>query len=195
MTQLSENSYFYQAQLKNYILQFMAIFSGLRVQVGKLNDTDERLITVPIHYASSDKVVAAIKTNNTHNALLRLPTMSAWMTGLRIDSSHAHGVGMERRNVYVPVGGLVPNDVTVVHQRMPYPYVMSMQLGLYASNTNQHFQMLEQILPLFEPQLTIQTSDAPLDWKQLVSVELIDVNVDANFPVTDDQRIVQSTLS
>ena len=54
------NGYYYDAQLKNYILQFMAIFSGLQVQIGKWNTQDERLISVPVHYGHMDRVVAAI---------------------------------------------------------------------------------------------------------------------------------------
>lgn len=192
---IQKDGYYYNAQLARYINQFMAIFQGLQVQVGKWHDEEERLIPVDIKYAHPDRVVASILAENTQNKPIRLPTMSAYVSGFSIAMERARGVGVERRNTYVPVGGLVPNDMTVVHQRMPVPYNLSVDLNIYASNTNQHFQILEQILPLFDPALTFQTSDAPFDWTRLTHVVLKDVNIDSNYPIGLDKRIIQSKLS
>jgi T4-like virus Myoviridae tail sheath stabiliser len=189
------DGYFYDQQLKRYVLQFMAIFTGLQVQIGKWNDKDERLISVPIHYATPDRVVAAIMTDNTQNKPLRLPVLSAYMGGIELAPELMHGTGVERRNSYVPVGGLVPDDIKVIRQRMPVPYKISLDLNIYASNTDQHFQILEQILTLFEPQMTLQISDGIFDMQRLTSVQLTRVNVDSNYPIGQDRRIVQSTLS
>jgi len=189
------NGYFYDKQFKTYILQFMAIFSGLQVQVGKFNTEEERLISVPIHYGAQDRVVAAIIADNTQNKLMRLPIMSACLRNIRMAPERMHGTGIERRSTYVPVGGLVPDDISVVHQRTPVPYTIEMELAIYASNTDQHFQMLEQILPLFEPQLSIQTSDAPFDWTRLSSVFLTGTQIDSAYPSGTDRRIIQSTMT
>lgn len=191
---LQPNGYYYNQQLKKYILQFMAIFSGLQVRVGKSATQDERLISVPIHYSTTDRVVASIKAQNTQNAPLRLPVMSAWNRGLDLDMSRAKGIGGERRNTFTPLGGLVPDDTKVIHQRMPVPYMMEMELGIYCSNTDQECQILEQILPLFDPTLNIQTSDAPFDWTRLTHVELKSVNNENNFPVAGERRIIQKTI-
>ncbi len=41
MTQLIEDPvYFFDDQLRAYILQFMAIFAGLKVRIGKLDDRE-----------------------------------------------------------------------------------------------------------------------------------------------------------
>lgn len=190
------DGYYYNQQLKNYILQFMAIFSGLQVQVGKWNTEEEQLISVPIHYGHQDRVVAAIISENTQNKPLRLPIMSAYIRDLEIARERMHGTGTERRNTYVPVGGLLPNDIQVVHQRMPVPYNLGIQLSIYVSNTDQHFQILEQILMLFDPQLNIQTSDGPFDMTRLTSVELTGgPSMDTNYPIGTDRRIIQSTLT
>lgn len=187
--------YYYNAQITRYINQFMAIFQGLQVQVGKWNDRDEQLIPVDIHYAHPDRVVASLIANNTQNQPLRLPTMSAYVSGLTIAMNRARGVGVERRNTYTPVGGLIPDDMKVIHQRMPVPFDLSIDLNIYASNTNQHLQILEQILPLFDPSLNLQTSDAPFDWTRLTQVELKDISLDTNFPIGTDRRIIQSKIT
>lgn len=190
------DGYYYDKQLTNYILQFMAIFSGLQVQVGKWNDVDEQLITVPIHYGDQDRVVAAILADNTQNKPIRLPVMSAYIQNFEIARDRMHGTGVERRNTYVPVGGLIPNDMTVIHQRTPTPYDMTVELSIWVSNTDQHFQILEQIMPLFDPQLTIQTTDSLFDMTRITSVELITGPVmDNNYPPGADRRVIKSTMT
>jgi hypothetical protein len=132
---------------------------------------------------------------NTQNKPLRLPLMSAYKRNLTLDMSRAKGTGGERRNAYTPVGGLVPDDSRVIYQRMPVPYNLEMELSLYCSNTDQEFQILEQILPLFDPTLVIQTSDAPMDWTRMTHVELTSMSNDNNYPVGSERRIIQKTFS
>lgn len=190
----SENSYYYNNQLKSYILQFMAIFTGLFVKVGKSEQENERLISVPVFYGAMDRVVAALLQENTQNKPIRLPCMSVYATGLDLATDMMHGTGVERRNVFVPTGGLVPDDVQVVHQLMPVPYRLTIDLTIYASNTDQHFQILEQILLLFNPSLQLQVSDSLFDWARLSTVELKNIDFEQNYPSSTDRRIIQSTL-
>jgi hypothetical protein len=189
------DGYYYNSQVARYINQFMSIFQGLQVEIGKRNGESEKLIPVGIHYAHVDRMVASILADNTQNKPLRLPKMSTYMSGLNINMSRARGVGQERRNTYVPTGGLVPDDIQVVHQRMPVPYDLTLDLCIYASNTNQHLQILEQILSIFDPSIDIPTSDSPFDWARLTKVELKDVAMEPNFPIGTDKRIIQSKLT
>jgi hypothetical protein len=55
---------------------------------------------------------------------------------------------------------------------MPAPYKLSINVDIWTSNTNQKMQILEQILPLFNPSLEIQSTDNFLDWTSLSVVEL-----------------------
>jgi hypothetical protein len=191
----ARDGYYYNQQLKTYILQFMAIFTDLQVQIGKWNTEDERLISVPIHYGSQDRVVASILAENTQNKPLRLPAMSAYLRNMTYNPARAVGTGFERRQSYVPVGGLVPNDINVVYQRRPVPYEIDMDLSIYASNTDQLFQIFEQILPIFDPILQIQVTDSLFDMKKITTVELTGIQVETNYPISTDRRIIQSTLS
>lgn len=190
------DGYYYDKQITNFVLQFMAIFSGLQVQVGKWNTEDETLISVPIHYGDADRVAAAILADNTQNKPIRLPAMSACIRNFDIALDRMHGTGTERRNTYVPVGGLIPNDMVVIHQRQPTPYDMEMELSIWVSNNDQHFQILEQIMPLFDPQLNIQTSDAIFDMARLTSVTLTSgPSPETNYPSGTDRRMIKSTMT
>lgn len=192
---IPKQAYWYDEQLKRYTINFMAIFSGLQVKIGRNGSSPrDSLIPVTIHYGHHDRVVASLLADNTQNKPIRLPMMVAYLQGVDLAPELMHGTGQERRKSYVPTGGLLPNDVQVAHQRMPVPYKATMQLGIYASNTDQHYQILEQILMLFDPQLSIQTSDGVFDWTRLSTVKLVGVTMDQQYPIGADKRIIQSTL-
>lgn len=193
---IQKDGYYYDHQLKRYILQFMAIFSGLQVQVGKWNDEDERLISVPIHYGHKDRVVASILAENTQNKVLRLPAMSAYMRTIEIHTQNLAGSGATRRQSYTPTGGEVTTDTEVIYQRRPVPYKLGMEVAFYASNTDQMYQMIEQIAPIFGPTITIPTnSDSIFDWQRLSAVDYTGIALETNYPSATDRRINIFTMT
>ena len=59
-----------------------------------------------------------------------------------------------------------------IERLMPVPYKMTLTLDIWTSNTNQKFQIFEQIATLFNPALEIQSTDSFIDWTSLSVVEL-----------------------
>jgi len=192
-TSVLEN-YHYSSQLRKYIVQFAAIFAGIQVQVGMRNDKEPELIHVPIKNASTDRVVAAIKGENTQNKPIRLPIMTFQLVNVDMAPELRKGVGVKRRTTYMPTGGQFPDDMKVVEQRQPVPYRAVFELFIWASNQDQHYQIMEQIFTLFDPQLQIQTDDDIFDWTKMTSVEMLDVRFDETVPVGGDRRLIQSRL-
>lgn len=186
---MSITFYYYNGQLRNYLLQFCNIFAGLKVATGKgVCDADE-LITVPIAIGSRDRVVAAIQAGNTQNKPFSLPTMAASLAGLSL-GQRRKGIGTVDRRTFLPEGGAYPDDLRVVERVMPVPYVMSLELSLYASNTLQMHQMLEQLLMLFDPVLQIQTDDSAYDWTKITTVEMTGINNEENSSPGGDRRMI-----
>lgn len=195
MTQLIEEPvYYYNEQLRKYILQFMAIFAGFKVQVGKKDDREPALIPTHITYGAKDRVVASIFSDNTQNKPLRLPAMSAYMNNIDLSPDRYKGVGVTRRSTHLPNGGTFPDDLTTVRQMMPVPYNASMELSIYTTNRDEHHQLLEQILMFFNPILQIQTTDDTFDWTKITTVELVGIRFEENYPAGGDRRIIQTTL-
>jgi len=193
---VSSETYHYDSQMRNYIIQFMAIFSGMKVSVGENDFTKQsKLIDVPVRYGSADRVVNAIKTENTTNMPIRLPTMAAYLTGIQMAPDARAGVNVVERKTYLERGRAFPSDLRVIERERPIPYRAIFDLSIFASNTDQHFQMLEQIMTLFNPILQIQTSDDALDWKRLTTVELENIGLEENYPAGADSRIIQSTMT
>jgi len=188
-------NFYYAQQLKRYNIQFMAIFAGMNVQVGKNENNEPRLAKVPCTFASKDRIVGAIKGENTQNKPIRLPIMSAWLSNLRLTPERRKGVPTQRCKAYMPTGSLFPDDIKVVEQRMPIPYAGTYDLHIWASNQDQHYQILEQIMMIFPPNLQIQTSDEPFDWTKITQVELVDMRLEENIPMGSDRRVVQSVFS
>lgn len=189
------NTYFFDNQIRAYMLQFVSIFYGLQVQTGKGECDVPEFITVPVVIGHKDRVVAALMAGNTQNRVFSLPTMAANLTALAVAPERRKVQAYLDQRVTLPVGGLFPNDLTVVKRAMPIPYNATIELSIYTSNTQQRDQILEQILVLFNPDLQIQKSDGPFDWTRLTRVELTDISNEENYPAGTDRRIVLWTLT
>lgn len=187
------NFYFYDQQLRSYLMQVCNIFSGLQVQTGKGTCGETEMMTVPVVLGSRDRVVAAIQAGNTKNRPFSLPTIAVNMSGISM-SPNRKGINTVDSKTFLPVGGSYPEDLRVIQRVMPIPYVMSVDVSIYASNTDQMFQMLEQLLMLFDPLLQLQLSDAPFDWKKLTTIELISINNEENYPAGTEKRVQIWTL-
>ena len=189
-------NYYYSGQLRSHILQFMAIFSGLKVAHGK-NDFDSttNLQNVSIFYGSKDRVVAHILSENTQNKMVRLPAMSVQLMGLEIARERLTGQGITKRDVRLPRGGAIPDDLQVIERLQSIPYTANMELSIHTSNTDQQFQILEQILLLFNPSLQIQVSDKFGNRQMLVEVFLETISPEENYPAGTDPRLINTNIS
>lgn len=194
--QQTTDNYFYDKRFINYLIQFMAIFDGMQVRIGK-NDlgSSSDMIRVPIKHGSVDRVVQSILSDNTQNKPLRLPMFSARLSDIQIDEQAMHGTAVVHRKVFLPLGESLPDGLQVVRRRVPIPYAATFELAIYCSNLDQKYQILEQIGLLFDPILQIQTSDALFDWTKINTVELVSINLEENYPSAQDRRILVTTIS
>lgn len=189
------NHYFFQSQLRQYLLQFVSIFYGLQVETGKGECGETQMITVPVVVGNKDRVVAALMAGNTQNRMFSLPTMSAYLQNLTLAPERRRAPGMLDQRVTMKTGGIFPDDLTVVKRVMPVPYNATMELTIYASNTQQMHQILEQLLVLFNPDIQIQKSDGEFDWTRITKVELTDIANEENYPASTERRMVVWTLT
>ncbi len=188
-------NYYYDGQIRSYLLSFISVFHGLQVQTGVGSCGVTELISVPIVLGNKDRVVAALLTGNTTNRTFSLPTMAVHMTGLDPDDQRRRIPGMLDQRVTMRAGGVFPDDLTVVKRAMPVPFNMTLELSVYASNTQQLHQILEQVLVLFNPDLQIQRSDGPFDWTRITSVKLDSIANEENYPTGTERRLIVWTLT
>lgn len=186
--------YYYNQQLKKFILGFANVFAGLQVFGGLDAVNNPIQMEVPVRYGSSDRVTAALATGNTQNKLHTIPMMSCYMTGLELSPERLHGVNQVDRRTVLEQGGIFPDDVQALKRVMAIPYNMQMELAIYASNTDQMFQIIEQILILFDYDLQLQFNDAPFDWTKIAKLYLRGIQNEENYPAGVDKRMIIWTL-
>lgn len=189
------HDYYYNKQIRRYIIQFMEIFRNLQCHTGIREDGEIRVMTVPISYGSKDRVTAAVLHKNTQNSPIRLPTMSTYVRAINMAPEMRKGIGGVRRETFLPKGGIMPDDIKTVRQLMPIPYTIDVDLSIWTSNSDQQFQIIEQILMYFDPILQIQTSDEKFDWTKITMVELTNLSFDEQFPIGTERRIIVTTLT
>lgn len=170
--------YFYDQQYRRYILQFIRIFSDLKIQVSP--DVFKR---VPVKYGDMSRMVAMIMRDNSQNTILSAPQMSAWITGIemsperRKDTTYIRKTRVVERSydsdaeAYTTESG----NRYSIESPMPVPYTLNMQLDVWTTNTTDKFQILEQVSTIFNPSVQIQTTDNPLDWTSIFEVELTSI--------------------
>ena len=174
---------------------FANIFTGLTVRTGKDGCGDITEVPVPVRYGATDRVAGSIAANNTQNNLHSLPIMSCFMNGIELAPERQKGISTQDRRTYLPQGGAYPTDVQVIQRTMPIPYNLTFELSVYASNTEQAFQILEQILILFDYSIQVQFNDAAFDWAKITSV-ILDSGPrnETIYPVGTDRQVIVWTF-
>lgn len=187
-------TFYYQEAYRDYILQFMRLFSGFQVEYNRDDDNDsiKDKKTCPVFYGAMDRIVANVLHKEGVSTSTSMPIMSAVMTGIELNPENRRSNYHEEN-----VSRIRSSDnANVVNQKvMGVPYKMSMDLSIYTTSTDQMFQLLEQIMIMFNPKLSIQKSDNILDWTYLTEIELVGVNQETNIPAGVDDRMIIWSLS
>lgn len=189
------NNYYNQRQIRKYLVQFMAIFSGVQVNVGK-NDfnSESNLIRVPVVHGSKDRVVAHIMARNSPNVPIKLPTISVRFTDMELPTDRLSGTRTTNTHTTFPRGGVFPDDLKTVQKLKALPWRLRGEVNILTSNLDHQYQIVEQIALLFDPDLLVYTSDDPDDWTSIHKVMLISVDNEENYPPGSERRILSVNM-
>ena len=201
----SNPMFFYDEQIRRFLLQFTRIFSNFQVEYGRNEaGTAHTLVRVPIRYGDSSRQVQTIIQNNSANFMTSVPMMSFYISGFDYDrprmqepyfvskTSVRQRTYDENTQTYETTQG----NAFTLERLMPVPYKLTLKLDVWTSNTNQKFQLLEQIAVLFNPALEIQSTDNYIDWTSLSIVQLESSQwTSRSVPVGTDDNIDVATLT
>lgn len=189
--------FFYDGQIRRYLLQTIRLLSNFVVKYG-----DGRLVRVPVMYGDSDRQVAHILKQNSENKVNSTPRIAVYITDLDLDkdrladATHVSKVHIRERDIDGSEYTSSQGRNYTVERLMPTPFKMTLKADIWTSSTEQKLQLLEQILMLFNPSLEIQTTDNYLDWTSLSVVNLGDVQFSSRqIPVGAESNIDIATLS
>lgn len=164
--------YFYDSQIKRYLLQIMSVFAGYQIRTGKQRDGEHRYINIPVVYASYSRVVGYLLSGGNNNSVLPLPIMSVEIEGIK-QSGELRRNPQHYEKIYVRVKDDSEEKfkLMTVERYMAIPYELTVSVSLWASNEDSIMQVIEQIGVVFNSGLDIQLSNSPLDWTFLSTME------------------------
>jgi len=172
--------FYYDEQIRRFLLQFTRIFSNFQVEYGKANTSSASLIRVPVRYGDWTRLASTVQQENSASSLPATPLMTFYITDLEYDRPRMQEpsfVGrMQVRQRYFEQGTgtyeTTQGNAFTIERLMPVPYNLRLSLEIWTSNTNQKMQLFEQIATLFNPSLEVQSTDNFLDWTSLSVVYL-----------------------
>lgn len=195
--------YFYDNQIRKYLLQFVRIFGNFTVQKGFDQQGNPIYETVPARYGDMSRQVGHILKENSENTLNTVPFISCYVANMQMNPDLRRYPQFEEtlqviekefnedNHEYVDEPGLA-YDVT---RYQPVPYLLTMNVDIWTSNTDQKLQLLEQICVLFNPSINLHTNQNVLDWTSLAYCEMTDVSWSSrSLPAGADNTIDVATL-
>jgi hypothetical protein len=167
--------YFYDSQIRRFLIQFARIFSDWNVTKGKDPAGNDIIVRVPIQYGDQSRQVAAIQANNSPSTLPSAPMITYYITGLEYDQKRTQDpyfidkVNVRQRSFNQTTQSYeqTQGQAFTVERVMPVPYTLNITVDFWTSNYNQKLELVEQLGVLFNPSMEIQSTDNFIDWTSL----------------------------
>jgi len=143
--------YFYHEILRKTIVAFGTLFNSISI---KKLDEQKNVISiteVPLAYGPTQKFLARLEQSPDLNKPIQitLPRMSFEITGLTYDSTRK----LAPTQTFTTV---LKSDTTDIRKSfMPVPYNMDFELSIMTQFNDDMLQIIEQILPYFQPAFTL----------------------------------------
>ena len=164
--------HFYHQIFRKTGIGFGTLFNNITIhRDGDAANDPSAIIKVPLAYGPTQKFLARIEQQPDLNkpVSISLPRMSFEFTGLEYDTSRKVGA----TQTFVTSIKTDKKDVRKVY--MPVPYNMQFELSVMTLLNDDALQIVEQILPYFQPNYTI-------------TVDLVDtIGEKKDIPITLDQ--------
>jgi len=167
--------YFYDNQIRRFLVQFARIFSNWQVTKGKDPAGNDIIIRVPIQYGDSSRQASAIVANNSASSLPSAPLITYYISGLEYDQKRTQDpffidkMSVRQRTFDQNTGTYqtTQGQAFTVERVMPVPYTLRITVDFWTTNYNQKLELIEQLGTLFNPSMEIQSTDNFVDWTSL----------------------------
>jgi hypothetical protein len=161
-------SHFYHATMRKSVAVFGTLFNNISVIRHDGSGNILNQIKVPLAYGPKQKFLARIDgaTGTQGSMAIKLPRMSFEISGIELDTASK----LPKRTEITEnnSSGTVKNTIKQV-----VAYNINMSLNIMAKNQDDGLQILEQILPYFQPEYTLTIKPVSgFDFKQDVPIVL-----------------------
>lgn len=173
------NQYYHEI-IRKTIIAFGTLFNNIEIASKDKQGNTIKQLRVPIAYGPIQKFLARLEERPNLSGPgptkvgITLPRMSFEMTGIQYDSARKIST-LQTFNSVSDTGKLVKNY-------MPVPYNISMQLNILTKLNDDALQILEQILPYFQPNFTLTVDLVEtLGEKRDIPITLENITFDDNY--------------
>jgi T4-like virus Myoviridae tail sheath stabiliser len=184
---------YYHGSIRKAIVAFGRLFSDIyidRKQGDSVNGTTIQRLQVPLSYAPKEKWLVRIEQDPTleNHTYTTLPRMSFEITSYMYDASR-------KLNRMQQIKAGTSSNVNAVYT--PVPYNLDLSLYVLTKTQEDGLQIIEQILPTFTPEYTLQVNMIPeLGITMDVPIILNSVNVQDEYDGSfQERRFVTHTLN
>lgn len=143
--------YFYHEILRRTVIGFGTLFNDISIQHTDSSDNTVSTLKVPLAYGPTQKFLARLEQVADLNkpTQLSLPRMSFEMIGLNYDPTR------KVTSTQTFISALSSDKKKPRKTYMPVPYNMAFELSIYTKLNDDMLQIVEQILPYFQPAYTL----------------------------------------
>ena len=149
-------NHFYNESTRRMVSVFGSIFNDMEVVKKDANGKIIQKIKVPLGYAPRTKVLARLTEQTSDPKMaMKLPRMSFEISSMEYDAN----ARVSKHKNYTKV--IVGDTLQLNKLGAPAVYKVGFELNILASTQDEGLQMLEQILPMFQPEYTVTIKDIP----------------------------------
>tara|TARA_B100002019_G_scaffold16597_1_gene13085 strand:- start:134 stop:979 length:846 start_codon:yes stop_codon:yes gene_type:complete len=142
-------TYYYHEIVRKTIISFGTLFNDIHVRHQDKSGNDISDLKVPLAYGPVQKFLARLEQQAELNKAVQinLPRMSFEMTSIAYDPT--------RKSSLVQTFKTCDDGSKVKKVFMPVPYNIGFQLNILSKLNDDSLQILEQILPVFQPHFNL----------------------------------------
>lgn len=173
--------HFYNEAIRKTVIAFGTLFNNIEIRkfdpsTGDVIESEK----VPLAYGPKNKFLVQLEENTANKKVtITLPRMYFEMTGLEYDSSRKTSPINKIKAV------INDNGQELRTQYVPVPYDMIFDVGILAKSQDDGLQILEQILPYFQPSLNVSVNFIP-DMDETRDISCVLNSIDYVDDWTDD---------
>ena len=172
--------YFYNESMRRMTIAFGQLFNKIQVRRKDSSGNVVQSIAVPLAYAPKEKFLVRLDQQpnlDEREMAITLPRMSFEISTIAYDPSRKLNRIQKFKSVKTSAEGKILD-----YNYMPVPYNISYNLNIYTATAESGLQIVEQILPFFQPDYTVTVNAIPeLNIKRDVPIVLNNVTYDDSY--------------
>ncbi len=181
-------SHFYNEGLRKLTIAFGQIFNNIIIQNTSSTGAITKRFRVPLAYAPKEKFLVRLEQQanlqRDREVAVTLPRLGFEITGLSYDSSRK--INKMQKTIRVKSG---ESGKKMEYNYAPVPYNINFSLYSFTATAENGLQIIEQILPFFQPEYTVTMNVIPeLDIKRDIPIVLNGVNYEDTYNGEFTQR-------